>query len=143
MIRINFKHADPEAYWITPEVMILLVIKSHIDLGFDDSSFFGLSRETIENIYDRYKEEYRTEGKARGKNLLELFRNGWIRVRKYLRPDRWSINFFSISEQSVKNLRYFASVMIKNGKPMNDEVLIDTQEYRKIYTMNELREIVC
>ena len=133
---------NEEAYWISPVGEIFCVKESHISEVFDHPFIFGLSKSYLELIYDIHDEEYRSEGKAREEILLKLFEQGWIRARRYHRPYRWTLNVFSMTEQSVKNLKYFAEVMIAKGKPINEEVLIDTPEYRKIYTMNELREIV-
>jgi hypothetical protein len=63
-----------------------------------------------------HSEKYRTEGKAREEILLKLFEQGWIRARRYHRPYRWTLNVFSMTEQTVKTLKYFAEVMISNGK---------------------------
>jgi len=134
----SFNPAAEEAYWISPNGEIICVKETHISEVFDHPFIFGLSRSYLELIYDIHDEEYRTEGKAREEILLKLFEQGWIRARRYHRPYRWTLNVFSMTEQTVKNLKYFAEVMIANGKPINDEVLIDTPEYRKIYTMNEL-----
>ncbi len=136
---VNKSETDEEAYWISPYGEIFCVKESHIAEVFDNPEVFGLSSNYLLLLYDIYDEEYRSEGKAREEILLKLFEKGWIRARRYHRPYRWTLNVFSITEQSVKNLKYFAEVMIAKGKPMNDEVLIDTPEYRKIYTMNELR----
>ena len=133
---------NEEAYWISPVGEIFCVKESHISEVFDHPFIFGLSKSYLELIYDIHDEEYRSEGKAREEILLKLFEQGWIRARRYHRPYRWTLNVFSMTEQSVKNLKYFAEVMIAKGKPINEEVRIDTPEYRKIYTMNELREIV-
>jgi len=141
MIRKNkISPENEEAYWISPVGEIFSVHESHISEIFDHPFIFSLSRSYLELIYDIHDEEYRTEGKAREEILLKLFEQGWIRARRYHRPYRWTLNVFSMTEQTVKNLKSFAEVMISNGKSLNDEVLIDTPEYRKIYTLNELRD---
>jgi len=141
MIRENkISPENEEAYWISPVGEIFSVHESHISEIFDHPFIFGLSRSYLELIYDIHDEEYRTEGKAREEILLKLFEKGWIRARRYHRPYRWTLNVFSMTEQTMKNLKSFAEVMISNGKSLNDEVLIDTPEYRKIYTLNELRD---
>ncbi len=139
---MNFKNKlsliDEEAYWISPEGAIISVVKSHIDLIFDNPSLFELEMDYIKSVYDRHNEEYRIEGKAREEILLLLFQKGWIRVRRYHRPCHWSLNVYCLNDNSVERIKCFASLMINIGHSPYDDVMLDTPKYRKVYSMGEL-----
>lgn len=130
-----------EAYWISPEGEILQIDTSHIDMVFDKPEFFGLSLKLIQSIYDIYNEAYRSEGDARGEILLMLFRNGWIRVRRYLRPYRWSINVYSIDEKTSRNLQCLAVSMIEKGHSRHDEVMLDTDAGKRLCCLADLLKV--
>jgi len=130
-----------EAYWISPEGDILIVNTSHIDMVFDKPELFGLSLQLLQSVYDIYNEQYRSEGKARDEILLMLFKQGWIRARRYLRPYRWSINVSSIDEKTLNNLKHFALSMMEKGHSRHDEVMLDTDEGKRICCLADMIKV--
>jgi hypothetical protein len=130
-----------EAYWISPEGEIFTVHTSHIDMVFDRPELFGLNLQFIHSVYDIYNEKYRSEGKGREEILIMLFRQGWIRVRRYLKPYRWTINVNTIDEKTSYNLKKTAAALINKGHSEYDEVILDTEEGEKLFTLSEIAEV--
>ncbi len=130
-----------EAYWISPEGEILQVHTSHIDMAFDQPELFGLSLQLIQSVYDIYNEQYRSEGKARDEMLVMIFKQGWIRARRYLRPYRWSINAYSIDEKTSLNLKHFALSMMDKGHFRHDEVMIDTDAGKSLCCLADMIKV--
>jgi len=133
------KNGTPDrALWISPDGEIYNVEKTHIDMVFNFPGRFGLTLKLIESVYDLYNERYRTEGYAREEIIIMLIHNGWMRVRRYLRPCRWTVNISSSDGERRSDLKCFADFIISEGYPDDDEVLVDTPESRKVYTLKEL-----
>jgi hypothetical protein len=137
---MNSKRSIPaeKALWISPQGEIYNVEKTHIDMVFDCPERFGLTLKLVQSIYDINNEQYRTEGKAREDIILILIQNGWIRARRYLRPFRWTVNISATEGNGIINLKRFVNFILSEGYPDDDEVLVDTPESRKIYTLKEL-----
>jgi hypothetical protein len=115
-----------EAYWISPNGEILPVDKNHIATVFDNPWCFGITMAYLESIYLKYNEPLRSENQARAEILKELFTKGWIRARRYQRPDRWSININDMNVKTVITLKEFANSMIVKGHSKYDDVYIDS-----------------
>ena len=126
------------ALWISPEGEIYNVEKTHIQMVFDNPERFGLTLKIIESVYDLFNEKYRTEGKAREEIVIMLVHNGWMRVRRYHRPCRWTVNISAADVPGREKLKRFARFILSEGYPEDDEVLVDTPESRCIYTLEEL-----
>jgi len=137
---MNSKRNIPaeKALWISPEGEIYNVEKTHIDMVFDYPERFGLTIKLIESVYNLYNEKYRIEGKAREEIIIMLIHNGWTRARRYHRPCRWTVNISAVDKKSRRNLKTFADFIISEGYPKDDEVLVDTPESRRIYTLEEI-----
>jgi hypothetical protein len=84
--------------WISPDGEILTDSGSHIEYVISNPDKFGLRRKYIEQIYAKYNEPLKQEGKARKELIFELVRRGWIRLRRY--PNQyWSINVFQLNDE--------------------------------------------
>jgi hypothetical protein len=103
------------AYWISPKGELIKVVESHIMTVITYASKFGCDEKQIRETYHRYKEKYGTEGKAREKIICELVGKGWIRVRRYSRPERWSFTVGKLNKQSRCLLRKFAKRVLGKG----------------------------
>ena len=130
-----------EAYWISPDGEIFIVHTTHIDMIFDKPELFGLNLKFIQSVYNIYNEQYRHEGKAREEILIMLFRQGWIRVRRYLKPYRWTININTIDEKTSDNLKNFAHILTDKGHSVHDEILLDSKDKVKLCTLAEMIEM--
>jgi len=134
----KIKLLSTEAYWISPEGIIYDVATTHIDMVCNVPLLFALDDDYIRSVFNKFNEEYKTEGKARREIMIKLFANGWIRARRYNRPYRWTINVYEMNEQSAKNLRNFLLTMIAHGHSLNDEVNLDTNDKNKLHTFKNL-----
>lgn len=67
--------------------------------------------------------------------IKDLISKGWIRIRKYSRPDRWSVNVLDFSEKTVAHLRVWASKMIDVGWSKYSDVYIDSPVEKKMIPM--------
>ena len=134
----RFEESLNEAYWISPRGKIIKVETTHIDIIIDHPDYFGYSLQDIKNIYDRYNEELGSEGQAREQILLNLFKHGWIRIRKYSRPDKWSVNVFQLNHKEKDYIRSWSLLMLKNKHSKFDDVILDLNYGRKQYSLEQL-----
>ena len=79
--------AGSVAFFVSPRGRILFVKTNHIGTVIDDPIQFGLTMDEIRARYAEYGEQLGIEGTARRKFLLQLVKNGWIRLRRY--PNRY------------------------------------------------------
>lgn len=102
------------AYWISPRGEVVDVSTNHIDVVIKNPSKFGLTLRKIQDIYERHGEQLGKEGNAREEIILDLVKQGWIRVRRY-RNQGYSINIGKMSKK-VKDILYdWASKLLNTG----------------------------
>lgn len=89
------------AFFISPRGEIFYA-HNHIDMIIKNPRKFGLTKEYIESIYDKYNERIGTEGRAREEIIKHLVNSGWIRIRRYTNRF-WSVNVGKWSKR-VKDL---------------------------------------
>jgi len=93
-----------DAYWISPEGMLIPVKTTHISEIIDNPECYGLTKEYIENVYKKYGERLRIEAKAREEIMRELVNKGWIRIRYYPKHDSYNIELKQFSKTEKKYL---------------------------------------
>jgi hypothetical protein len=99
------------AYWITPNGNLIdCGGKNHIDFIVKSPEKFGLNRKEVEAEYDKNGEPYGFEGKARENIVIQVIKNGFIRIRKY--KNMWSVNVSEWNKKSAKNLSNWAYGML-------------------------------
>jgi len=129
------------AWFISPSGALMPMGDSlHIKEVIKNPEYFGYTLQEIQTIYDEYNETLGTEEKAREKILLSLIQKGWIRARKFYRPDRWTVNVHELNSSVKQNLQEWAKELINNGYSPNEDVVIDTPTCRKIYTLQSLKD---
>jgi hypothetical protein len=119
-----------KAYWISPAGETIPVIMTHIDTVLKDPSRFGLTQEYINATAEENGgvQELRDGGKARDAIMIEMLKNGWVRIRKVTKPyEFWTIQIETGSgtkiDRSVKrNIIKWVEEMYK----MNEHRLKDT-----------------
>jgi len=126
------------AFWLSPDGKILPVMATHIHYVIDEPAGFGFSRAEIKKIYTRYGEALGAEACAREEIICQLVKRGWIRIRKYHRPDRWSVNVASLSAGSAGALRKWARTMIDRGESGIEEAWLDLQTERRKVLLQDL-----
>lgn len=111
-------------YWFNGSKVIDVSTSTHIDAILQNPEQFGMDLQQIKDIYKLYDEKLGFEGKARKQIIMEVSKNGWIRVRKYNRPYYWSIqcDHIRIRKESIKA---FCNWAVDNGlMSYHDEVHI-------------------
>jgi hypothetical protein len=101
MIQSNSYKAD--AFWLSPDKEIFPVSR-HISFMSENLEMFGLSREQYNAYFDKYKEPYGFEGKARDELMQVAFERGWIRLRNYINKG-WICELWVMDKHSKTNLR--------------------------------------
>lgn len=129
-----------EAYWISPKGKILPMGNSnHITEVINNPEAFDLTLDKIKAIYNKHNEKLGIEGKAREEIIKSLITKNWIRIRKYIRPDYWSVNINKLDNRTKNYLQYWASEMIKISYGLYSDVYIDSPIFKKKYILNDLR----
>jgi len=118
------------AYWISPIGKILPITDKfgqgkHIDSIIENPKAFGLTVDEVQAMYDVEGETMGIEGRAREKLIKQLINQGWIRIRRYLKPEMWTININRITPKIKKILYSFAKTMVDQHKIKYDDVKID------------------
>ena len=104
------------AYWITPTGKVLdCGAKKHIDYVCDVPEKFGLKRQEVEAIYNKYSEPYGFEGKAREDVIIKALEKGFIRLRKY--REFWSVNVWNYNRKTAKVLSNWAYELLQSPNP--------------------------
>lgn len=134
-------------FWISPSGEVIDVTNStHINLICNNCDKFGFSKDELEKIFSEYKEAWSTEKKAREVIIKKAVLNGWVRIRKYYKPDRVTFNIDSITNQNTINLIFnFAKQGLQGEMGQNfnrhdevnisqfkEEVQIDSINFEKL-----------
>lgn len=127
-----WRKLDIEAYWISPDGLIMDVEKTHIQAVIDHPSVFNLSKTDIQNTYLFEREDLGFEGKAREKIILDLIKQGYIRIRYYPKESTWTINVFNIDLKTIDVLQMWVKMVLKNGFSKYDLLKID-MPYKQMY----------
>jgi len=111
----TLKESVPKApaYWINPIGKILPIKDSdrHIDMIIKNPKAFGFTLEKIQKMYDDENEVLGTEGTARERIIKELILKGWIRIRRYMRQDMFSVNISRLTKRTKNYLYKWAKAM--------------------------------
>lgn len=127
------------AYFISPKGEIIHCPIRHISMIISYPEKFGFNKEFIEFIYNQYNEKIGQEGKARMQLLTALFKEGWIRIRRY-GDNFWSINVRKLTSKVKSYLKKWAIMMLKGTgdfKEYDKEMVVKIdQENKKVQTSN-------
>ncbi len=110
----------------------------HITEVIKSPGAFELTEEEIRSVYEKYNEPFGIEGKAREEIILELIRKGWIRARRYTRPDRWTVNLSCMNDYNKYLLKQWAGTMLQAGYGEHEEISLDQPGGRETVTLKEL-----
>jgi hypothetical protein len=103
-----------EAYWISPEGIIIPVPDHHIDMVIENPAMFGMTMKKISAMCKKYKEPLHMEGFAREEIMKGLMENGWVRIRYSGKPDSFTIQIFKLDDKIKKHLRKWATGVTKD-----------------------------
>jgi hypothetical protein len=101
------------ALFLSPVGDILPVPQNHIGVIIGDPSRFGLTIEEIRSLYEDYDEPLGVEGEARRQILLRVIADGWIRLRRYVRPrEKWSATVNHLDHRTRALLKEWAGATL-------------------------------
>lgn len=106
------------AFFISPHGDLITGVNRHIADVISSPEKFGLTSEYVNRIYKEHNEKLGGEGNAREEILVELIRNGWIRVREYA-GRYWSIQVPRMSRKVKEYLWDFAVRVIEKKPPFH------------------------
>lgn len=94
-------------YWVKDQIVYDVSESSHIAFLLDHAKLFSISLEEIKEAYSNCGELFGSDGgKAREYLIRSATRSGWIRVRRYERPDYWSIQCNDTAKQRKEVLAF-------------------------------------
>ena len=96
------------AYWINHSGKIRPVLNTHIDDVVDSPVSFGLTDNKVQEVYEKYGEALRVEGKARDEIIKNLCFKGWIRIRYYQAGNYYSIDVGKLNSRTREYLYQWA-----------------------------------
>jgi len=131
------------AYWISPIGKILPIYDDdrHIDQIIKNPKAFGLTIECIQKIYDDENETLGIEGKARERIIKELILKGWIRIRRYMRQDMFSVNISRLTKRTKNYLYKWAKAMEDLGLK-HSQVKLDLPNKVVSYSVSDITKDV-
>lgn len=137
---MDFNNIIEKAFWISPTGKILFLTKdqNHIQQVIDNPRFFNLAFDQIQQIYNKNNEQLGVEGKAREEIIKDLINRGWVRIRKYYKPDHWTINVPKINNHIKDALKDWADYMLKHGEGKYSEVLLDLPYKQIKYSLEDI-----
>lgn len=114
-----------EGYWVKGDTVYDLTTSKHINFIRENPEAFGYTKEELNAIYAKHGEKIGTEGKAREEIIKEVSKMGWLRVRKYRRPEYWSIQFDN-HRRRKKAINNFIEWAMLDSKVMHqyDEIVL-------------------
>ncbi len=128
------------AFWISPQgkVNFLTNGETHIEQVIKNPGYFGYTKSMIQNIYNKHNEKLGSEGNAREEIIKNLIRKGWVRIRKYNRPDYWSVNVPNLNNRIKDALQGWSSYILKHGASPYSDVRLDIPTGMLNYTVTDL-----
>ena len=103
-----------DAYWVNPNGKIIGVDMRHIGYVRDNPQEFKLTHDYIKKVYDKYGERYGIEGKAREEIMVQLMKDGWIRIRN--NRNVWTIQVYNLDKRAKDNIWEFAQNLVMNER---------------------------
>lgn len=101
------------AFWISPQGQTHRVRYSHIEHVIDNPELFDVCVEELKELYRKYSEPWRCEGRAREVTIRALIDKGWIRVRRY--KHEYAVNVATIENPTLNTLARFARQILGEG----------------------------
>lgn len=157
-----------EGYYIAPSGDIIPVDTTHIESVLKHPEKFRSTKKELQEIYDKHKEPYGQEGKAREEILSKFIREGWIRLRYLPRNDvftaqldkltkrkkNWLYGFAKEAMEGIKGVKYSPhteiSIIDLRGnvlahhslKELSQDVLYKNSKKQKVIAMSEYVTII-
>jgi len=137
-----------EGYWVSPygEIVGFDVegktskTNTHVKYVIAHAKKFGFTQERLRLFYERTRESFGDEGKARDKILFEALQRGWIRIRGRDRGGNFSIQVWDLTEQTKKHIIKFARSLCGKYGPFTNFNIEDMKALT--YTTHFLQDLV-
>ena len=98
----NFSAAPNSGFWLKDNTVFDVTFSSHVAFVLDNVKLFSISVEEIKEAYSKFGEPFGSDGgKAREYLIRMATRSGWIRLRRYEKPNYWSIQCNSTRDQKA------------------------------------------
>lgn len=95
----------------------------HINFVREKPEIFDLTSEEIRDVYKKHGEKIGLEGKARAEIMHNLLKNGWLRIRHYVRPqDMWIIEFDKFMSRKKSIHRFIDWALDHAGMDLKDSL---------------------
>jgi hypothetical protein len=94
----------------------------HINFVRENPEIFNLTVEEIRDTYRKHGEKFGLEGKAREEIMRNLMNQGWLRIRHYMRPDLWTIEFDKYSKRKKDVHRFVDWAVDHAGMSLNADL---------------------
>ena len=106
-----------KGYWAIDRHYIEVTNDKHIEAIIKNPKIFGLTDKIVTDVFKKHKEKVGTEGNAREELIIMASKSGAIRVRHYLKPDYWSVQFDEWKKRR-KDIKYFIEWAVLDAKIM-------------------------
>jgi len=116
------------AFWVSPQEQFHDAGRDlHIGMVIKQPNLFGMTRQTIDQTYERYGEKVNQEGDAREEIMVNLMRQGWIRIRKY--RNHYSVQAYAPTNRVNDAIESGVNHLVNNGvggkyASINDDVKV-------------------
>jgi len=116
-MKYNITIPKAPAYWISPHGVLLPLYgnENHIGQVIKKPKAFGLTIDEIQRLYDAEEETLGVEGKAREKIIKQLIPQGWIRIRRYIKQDSFTVNVCDMTDKNKNFLSQWSRAMKDAG----------------------------
>ena len=126
-------HNSIQAFWISPNGLIIPVENHHIDLVIKSPKQFGYTTGKINRLYKKYSEPLYHEGYARNEILASILENGWTRIRYVVKKDSYTIQLKSFNKKNEIYLLNWLEFMAYNFETVNKNTGIEINTATEFY----------
>ncbi len=132
-----------KAFWVDPKGKILPVETRHIHSIRNDPKTFGVDKDYIQKVHDKYGERLGQEGQARNEIMSELMNKGWIRLRFVDRGGSWTAQLARLGRKQKDYLFSFA-YELTSGKlgSQSEHTGISIMDTKKVLAQGTLAELL-
>lgn len=111
--------SDNMAFWAKGNKIIQVQNDIHIKDICSNPEIFGFTKKQLEEIFNKYNEDWGYEGKAREEIMVIAMKNGWVRIRQRSSKIgyQWMLQYDNFSNR-LKTLKEIVSKLLLDKKVM-------------------------
>lgn len=128
------------AFWINQRGKILDIgLGTHIEQIVKSPKSFGLTDRYVRDVYAKFDEPVNLEGKAREQIMLEVIKDGFVRIR-LVKNRFWLVNADKYDRKLKKALSVWAGVAkdVKGAGKFMPVKIVTSNEVVNTYDVNDL-----